>query len=352
MSATLFQDSSQPLLEFRNFRMGFKDENSVFNLIDDLSFCIREGTVLGLVGESGCGKSMTSLAVMRLLPPEAVVQAGDIRLNGSSLLAKSAREMEQIRGRDIGMIFQEPMTSLNPVQTVGRQIGEVFRIHRREMHADRVRTETIELLRKVGISNAEQRFEQYPHQLSGGMRQRVMIAIAIACKPQLLIADEPTTALDVTIQAQVLALMQDLKEQSHGSIMLITHNLGVVAETCREAVIMYAGQIVEQGTIESLFDAPAHPYTRGLMASVPSKGDDELYSIPGAVPTLENFGAGCRFAPRCAHRKPHCDLQAPRLVEVSNRQWVACWLYAAEDGATYTANARRSMPTNAPATKR
>jgi oligopeptide/dipeptide ABC transporter ATP-binding protein len=322
--------ASRPLLEFQGFRMGFKDESSVFNLLDDLSFSIREGTVLGLVGESGCGKSMTSLAIMRLLPPEAVVQGGDIRFDGASLLGRSAREMEEIRGRNIGMIFQEPMTSLNPVYTVGRQIGEVFRIHRSDMRSDQVRTETLELLRKVGISNAEQRFDQYPHQLSGGMRQRVMIAIAIACKPQLLIADEPTTALDVTIQAQVLELMQVLKEQSHGSIMLITHNLGVVAETCQEAVIMYAGQIVERGTIDRLFDAPAHPYTRGLLASVPSKSDDELHSIPGTVPTIENFGAGCRFAPRCEHRQARCDQESPRMVAVESGHDVACWLFAAD----------------------
>ncbi|MEO7241452.1 MAG: ABC transporter ATP-binding protein [Variovorax sp.] len=318
-------------MEFRNYRMGFKDDGRVHDLISDLSFSVRKGSVLGVVGESGCGKSMTALSVLRLLPPSAVVQGGEILFNGENLLDKSERAMEQIRGRDISMVFQEPMTSLNPVHTVGRQIGEVFRIHRAEMSADERRTATIDLLREVGIANPDQRCDQYAHQLSGGMRQRIMIAMAVACRPQLLLADEPTTALDGTIQAQVLALMQDLKEQTQGSIMLITHNLGVVAETCSEVVIMYAGRVVESGTIEDIFDRPTHPYTRGLLASLPSLVGDagELYSIPGSVPSVENFERGCRFAPRCELRRDSCTRDVPLLTETATGHAVACWVTGA-----------------------
>ena len=260
-----------------------------------------------------------------------MVQGGEILFNGENLLAKTETEMEKIRGRDIAMVFQEPMTSLNPVHTVGRQIGEVFRIHRPEMGADERRTATIALLREVGIANPEQRCDQFAHQLSGGMRQRVMIAMAVACRPQILLADEPTTALDGTIQAQVLSLMQELKQQTKGSIMLITHNLGVVAETCSEVVIMYAGRIVESGTVEDIFDRPTHPYTRGLLASLPSLVGDsgELYSIPGSVPSVENFEAGCRFAPRCSLRRDHCSRVVPPLADVAIGHAVACWVTGA-----------------------
>ena len=286
---------------------------------------------VGVVGESGCGKSMTALSVLRLLPSAAVVQGGEILFNGENLLAKTETEMEKIRGRDIAMVFQEPMTSLNPVHTVGRQIGEVFSIHRPEMGAEERRTATIALLREVGIANPEQRCDQCAHQLSGGMRQRVMIAMAVACRPQILLADEPTTALDGTIQAQVLSLMQELKQQTKGSIMLITHNLGVVAETCSEVVIMYAGRIVESVTIEDIFDRPTHPYTRGLLASLPSLVGDsgELYSIPGSVPSVENFEPGCRFAPRCSLRRDHCSHAVPPLADIATGHAVACWVTGA-----------------------
>jgi oligopeptide/dipeptide ABC transporter ATP-binding protein len=309
--------------------MGFRIDGAVHNLIDDLSFSIQEGSIMGVVGESGCGKSMTSLSVMRLLPPEAVVQGGEILFDGENLLVRPEAEMGRIRGRDIAMVFQEPMTSLNPVHTVGRQIGEVFRVHKKKMAADHVREKTRELLRRVGISNPEKRIDQYPHQLSGGMRQRVMIAMAIACSPRLLIADEPTTALDVTIQAQVLELMQEIQNESRGSIMLITHNLGVVAETCREAVVMYAGRIVEQGSIGHIFDSPLHPYTKGLMASIPSlsRENGELYSISGTVPSIENFEPGCRFAPRCKYRKDQCSRSVPRMKEVEPGHAIACWVF-------------------------
>ncbi len=316
------------VLEFRQYRMGFRDDGDVHNLIDDLSFSVHEGSVLGVVGESGCGKSMTALSVMRLLPSVAVVQGGEILFNGENLLDKTEAEMESIRGRDIAMIFQEPMTSLNPVHTVGRQISEVFRIHRREMGAEERRAAAVALLREVGIANPEQRCDQYPHQFSGGMRQRVMIAIAIACRPQLLLADEPTTALDGTIQAQVLSLMQELKQQTRGSIMLITHNLGVVAETCSEVVIMYAGRVVERGTIGQIFDQTAHPYARGLLASIPSHAGTagDLYTIPGSVPSVENLGPGCRFAPRCELKRDYCSREIPPLTDIAPGHAVACWM--------------------------
>ena len=320
-------DVRDSVLEFKNYKMGFRDEGVTYNLLDNISFSIRRGSVMGIVGESGCGKSMASLSVMRLLPPEAVVQGGEILFNGADLIAKSEAEMELIRGGEIGMVFQEPMTSLNPVFTIGRQIGETFRIHCASMTSEQIHKEVCDLLARVGISNPARRYDQYPHQLSGGMRQRVMIAMALACKPRLLIADEPTTALDVTIQAQVLELMQELGKESGSSMMLITHNLGVVAETCDEAVVMYAGRIVEMGRVEHIFDTHAHPYTEGLMASIPSlsSGDGELYSIPGTVPAIDNFGKGCRFAPRCARRRKMCDELPPPLREVVAGHSVACW---------------------------
>ncbi|MBI3375696.1 MAG: ABC transporter ATP-binding protein [Betaproteobacteria bacterium] len=308
--------------------MGFQEDEHVHGLIDNLCFAVTEGSVLGVVGESGCGKSMAALSVMRLLPSAAVVQGGEILFNGANLLAKTEAEMEKIRGRDIAMVFQEPMTSLNPVHTVGRQIGEVFRIHRSAMGAEERRAATVALLGEVGIANPEQRCDQYSHQLSGGMRQRVMIAMAVACGPQLLLADEPTTALDGTIQAQVLALMQELKQQTQGSIMLITHNLGVVAETCNDVVIMYAGRVVESGTIGHIFDQPGHPYTRGLLASIPSLAGNagELFSIPGTVPSAESFEPGCRFAPRCQLRREYCSREVPPMTEIAPGHAVACWV--------------------------
>ena len=323
---------SPPLLEFRGYRLGFRIDGQVCELIDDLSFSVKAGSVLGVVGESGCGKSMTALSVLRLLPPAAQVLGGEILFNGENLLARTDSQMEAVRGRDISMVFQEPMTSLNPVHTVGRQIGEVLRIHRPTMAPEERRGATIALLRQVGIANPEQRHDQFPHQLSGGMRQRVMIAMAVACQPQLLLADEPTTALDGTIQAQVLALMQELKEQTQGSIMLITHNLGVVAETCNEVVIMYAGRVVESGSAEDIFDRPQHPYTRGLLASLPSLtgqgSSEDLYSIPGTVPAIGNFGPGCRFAPRCGQCREICTQQVPPVTPVGAGHQVACWAIA------------------------
>ena len=274
--------------------MGFKDDDGkVYNLIDHLNMQLDEGKALGIVGESGCGKSMTSLSLMRLLPAAASVQGGEILLNGEDLLKKSEPEMEKIRGKQIAMIFQEPMTALNPVMTIGKQIGECLKLHHPEMKEDEIRKQVCEALNDVGIANPETRIDQYPHEFSGGMRQRVMIAMAIINHPAILIADEPTTALDVTSQAQILDIMRRLKGSS-GSLMLITHNLGIVAEICEEVVVMYAGRAIERGTLKAIFDNPLHPYTQGLMASVPTikrmAGDDLIKAIgaKGGVVGIES----------------------------------------------------------------
>jgi oligopeptide/dipeptide ABC transporter ATP-binding protein len=307
--------------------MGFRnDDGEIVNLLDKVSFSLAEGKALGVVGESGCGKSMTSLSIMRLLPNSAVIQGGEILFRGSNLLALSPQEMEDVRGRDVAMIFQEPMTSLNPVLNIGFQIGEMLRRHRPELSQAQVKEAVIEQLRVVGIPNPERRYGQYPHQFSGGMRQRVMIAMATICHPTILIADEPTTALDVTIQAQVLDLMSKLKV--NGSLMLITHNLGIVAEICDEIVVMYAGRVVESGSMAEIFDHPSHPYTVGLMAAIPTLTytKSELYSIPGVVPISKNFLPGCRFAPRCTHAMPHCAGQVPPTRTIGSNHRVNCWL--------------------------
>ena len=290
-------------VQFKDYSMGFKDDDGkVYNLIDHLNMQLDEGKALGIVGESGCGKSMTSLSLMRLLPAAASVQGGEILLNGEDLLKKSEPEMEKIRGKQIAMIFQEPMTALNPVMTIGKQIGECLKLHHPEMKEEEIRKQVCEALNDVGIANPETRIDQYPHEFSGGMRQRVMIAMAIINHPAILIADEPTTALDVTIQAQILDIMRRLKGSS-GSLMLITHNLGIVAEICEEVVVMYAGRAIERGTLKAIFDNPLHPYTQGLMASVPTMRSEKkpLYTIPGTVPTVYDFKEGCRFADRCQH---------------------------------------------------
>ena len=316
------------LVEFKDYSMGFKDDDGeVYNLIDHLNMRLEKGKALGVVGESGCGKSMTSLSLMRLLPEAAAVQGGEILLDGENLLEKSGAEMEKIRGSRISMIFQEPMTALNPVMTIGKQIGECLRLHHPEMSKEAIRNRVIEALTDVGIANPETRINQYPHEFSGGMRQRVMIAMAIINNPDLLIADEPTTALDVTIQAQILDIMRRLKDTS-GSLMLITHNLGIVAEICEEVVVMYAGRAIERGTLKAIFDNPLHPYTRGLMASVPTMRSEKkpLYTIPGAVPTVYDFGKGCRFADRCEHCVEECRTKTPPVKLVGEDHIVQCWL--------------------------
>lgn len=315
------------LLEFKEYSMGFKDDNgNIYNLLDKITFYIEEGKALGVVGESGCGKSMTSLSIMRLLPSNTVIQGGQILYKGEDLLKKPEQDMQKVRGKDISIIFQEPMTSLNPVLTVGFQIGEVLKKHFPDMSKDQIRKKVIEQLDMVGIPSPERRINQYPHEFSGGMRQRVMIAMAVICQPKLLIADEPTTALDVTIQAQVLDLMVKLKDK--GSLMLITHNLGVVSEICDEVVVMYAGRVVEKGSTEDIFDNPCHPYTKGLMEAMPSMTNkkDELYSIPGTVPTVKNFASGCRFADRCSQCMSYCKDSVPPMKEISPNHYVQCWL--------------------------
>ncbi|WP_242854471.1 ABC transporter ATP-binding protein [Oxobacter pfennigii] len=315
------------LLEFKNYSMGFKDDNgTVYNLLDNINFDIEEGKAVGIVGESGCGKSMTSLSIMGLLPKSAVVQGGEIIYKGGKLLQISEKEMQEIRGREIAMIFQEPMTSLNPVLTIGFQISEVLKKHNPEMSDGEIKERVIKQLEQVGIPGPEKRLNQYPHQFSGGMRQRVMIAMSVILKPNLLIADEPTTALDVTIQAQVLDIMRKLKEKD--SLMLITHNLGIVADICDEVVVMYAGRVVEKGDMEKIFDNPLHPYTKGLMAAIPTLSSDkeELYSIPGSVPVSRNFNKGCRFADRCGFCLEKCMDNVPPVKESGKNHYVQCWL--------------------------
>ena len=316
------------IAEFKHYSMGFKDDDGkVFNLLDDLSFQVEAGKALGIVGESGCGKSMTSLSLMRLLPDAAVVQSGEILLEGKDLLKMSDEEMQKIRGDRIAMIFQEPMTALNPVLTIGDQIGEVLHLHHPEMKQADINLRVAEALKNVGISSPETRMKQYPHEFSGGMRQRVMIAMAIINKPALLIADEPTTALDVTIQAQILDIMKSLKTEA-GGLLMITHNLGIVAEICEEVVVMYAGRAIERGTLAAIFDHPLHPYTKGLMASVPSLKSDKkpLYTIPGTVPTVYDFTAGCRFADRCPYCTEQCKKETPPQKCVGKDHIVSCWL--------------------------
>ncbi len=322
-----------PVLEFSDYSLGIASpDGPVHNLLDRLSFTVSADSILGVVGESGCGKSLTALSAMRLLPGGMRIQGGDIRFGGQSLLALDTRDMQRLRGREIAMIFQEPMSCLNPVHTVGRQIAEVFRIHEPALDEPALdeaarRERVLALLDRVAIANPAQRFGQYPHQLSGGMRQRIMIAMAIALNPRLILADEPTTALDGTIQAQILELIRDLQQLRQGSMLLITHDLGVVGEVCDEVVIMYAGRIVERGTADQIFDAPTHPYTRGLMGSLPAHAvqGQTLHSIPGTVPSVERFASGCRFAPRCSLRSAQCDQQAPPLIERSPGHAVACW---------------------------
>ena len=308
---------TQPLLDVRDLRTHFFNEDGVTRAVDGVSFSIDPGETLGIVGESGCGKSVTALSILRLLPPRmGRTIGGSITFDGTNLLDLSETEMRGVRGNRIAMIFQEPMTSLNPVLTVGHQIAESVRIHKR-LGRDAARARARDMLELVKIPDAGRRLDDYPHQFSGGMRQRVMIAMALACDPKLLIADEPTTALDVTIQAQVLKLMLELKEKTGAAVVLITHDLGVVAETCQRVVVMYAGRKVEEATVEALFSRPSHPYTRGLLASIArgSAGSrrKRLTEIPGIVPSLREPIQGCAFAPRCTMATDLCRRTVPEL---------------------------------------
>lgn len=321
-----------PLLEVKNLETAFNIDGEYYNAVDKVSFSVKPRQIVGVVGESGCGKSVMSLSVMQLLPKGiGKIRGGEIVFEGIHLEKMSEKEMNKIRGRDISMIFQEPMTSMNPVFTIGFQLQEVLFNHTTITKAE-ARQKSIALLKSVGISRPEKIVDEYPHQLSGGMRQRVMIAMAIANQPKLLIADEPTTALDVTVQAQILDLLKGIQEVNDMSIIMITHDLGVVAEMCDEVIVMYAGRIVERADVDTLFYNPKHPYTELMMGAIPKMDEDkeELSSIKGIVPSLKNMPAtGCRFANRCPKAMPECATITPLLGEVEQGHEVACILYEA-----------------------
>jgi peptide/nickel transport system ATP-binding protein len=332
---------AQTLLEVEDLKTWFFLRGGILKAVDGVSFALRPHETLAIVGESGCGKSMTALSLMRLIPdPPGRIVGGAVRLAGTDLTGLDERAMRQVRGKDISMIFQEPMTSLNPVMTVGKQIAEALVLHEGMRGKDAMRR-AVEILRLVRIPEPEQRLKEYPHQLSGGMRQRVMIAMALACDPKVLIADEPTTALDVTIQAQILEIILDLQKKLGTAVILITHDLGVVAETAQRVIVMYAGKKVEEAPVEKLFARPLHPYTHGLMASIPRlelmRGSREtkrrLQEIPGIVPALTNLPAGCAFAPRCPFAEDRCRREAPRYEEKQPGHWAACWRSDALYGA-------------------
>jgi oligopeptide/dipeptide ABC transporter ATP-binding protein len=324
-------DATQPILGVRDLRTYFENREGVVKAVDGVSWELRRGETLGLVGESGCGKSITALSILRLVPqPPGRIVGGSVTFDGRDLLALGEAEMRKLRGNDISMIFQEPMTSLNPVLTIGWQITETLKLHQ-GMTARQATDRAVEMLDLVRIPEPRRRIEQYPHELSGGMRQRVMIAMALACNPKVLLADEPTTALDVTIQAQILALMQELKERLGTAIVLITHDLGVIAEMAQRVVIMYAGRKVEEAPVDALFDRPRHPYTVGLLGSVPklSPGGratrERLSEIPGMVPSLIDMPAGCAFAPRCALASDRCRVEYPPFEMKAPGHAAACW---------------------------
>ena len=325
---------SDPLLAVDDLVTTFSTEEGLVTPVDGVSFTVERGETVGVVGESGCGKSVTSLSILRLVPsPPGRIAQGRILFEGQDLLTLSEREMRAIRGRDIAMIFQEPMTSLNPVFTCGDQILEALRRHQKVSAAE-ARNQALELLRLVGIPLPEQRLGAYPHQLSGGMRQRIMIAMALCCHPRLLIADEPTTALDVTIQAQILDLLRHLKRQLSMAVLLITHDLGVVAETAERVVVMYAGKVVEEAPVRTLFHTPRHPYTEGLLRSIP-RLDERRESLPvieGMVPNLLDLPSGCRFHPRCPRAERRCREEAPALRSLGEGHRVACWQAFGERG--------------------
>ncbi len=335
------------LLRVNNLRTYFYTSDGIIPAVDGVDLVIGRGRTVGLVGESGCGKSVTSLSIMRLVPPPGKIIAGsEIDLDGTNLLGLTQEQMYEIRGGRISMIFQEPMTSLNPVFTIGDQISEAILAHKKVSAAE-AHAQTIGLLEQVGIPQPEQRYKAYPHEMSGGMRQRVMIAMALSCQPELIICDEPTTALDVTIQAQILELLKELKRERNTALLLITHDLGVIAEMAEEVAVMYAGKIVEQSDVVTLFKQPKHPYTQGLLSSIPMLGSDRsmrLNVITGTVPNLLRLQPGCRFAPRCPHAMPICREREPELL-THNRSKVACWLYEPESGEPSST----SGLTNAPA---
>jgi len=317
------------ILQVKNLVTTFDTEAGRICAVDDVSFEVKKGKILGIVGESGCGKSVTSLSIIRLLPkPAGFIESGQILFYGTDITRAEPKKMHQIRGSHISMIFQEPMTALNPVHKIGRQIGEVFKLHYSGINKDKIQEKSIKILERVGIPDSEKRMGEYPHQLSGGMRQRVMIAIALACKPDILIADEPTTALDVTIQAQILELMKDLQRETGMSIIFITHDLGVIAEMCDDVVVMYAGKVVETAPVKELFKNPRHPYTKGLLSSIlrldtPRK--IKLNVIEGMVPSLYDLPVGCRFRNRCPEAQVICETQPLiKSVDEGKKHFVSC----------------------------
>ena len=344
MTASMTATTIAPVLEVRNLTTEFSVPGGVARAVDDMSFSIAPGETLCIVGESGSGKSVTALSIMQLLnTPPAAIRSGQVLMDGRDLLALSQSQMNQVRGNQLSMIFQEPMSSLNPVLTIGYQIAEVLRRHQ-GLSRSAAAAQAVELLTLVRIPEPARRAGEYPHQMSGGMRQRVMIAMALACRPRLLIADEPTTALDVTIQAQVLELIRDLQLRLGTAVLLITHDLGVVAETADRVIVMYAGRKVEEAPVRSLFAAPRHPYTRGLLRSMPRLGasaaaptTERLVEIPGMVPALHALPPGCAFAPRCPLVQDVCRRQAPAYEPFGAGQWAACWQAGAADGVAEVA---------------
>jgi len=341
--AAVSSNANQPALEVQGLQTYFYTKEGIVRAVEGVSFHVNRGETLAIVGESGCGKSMTALSIMRLIPnPPGRIVGGTIVLDGVDLLALSEAEMRKVRGNDISMIFQEPMTSLNPVMRIGKQISEALILHQ-DMNKAQAMERSIEMLKLVRMPEAERRAREFPHQLSGGMRQRVMIAMALACNPKVLIADEPTTALDVTIQAQILDLIVKLQEDLGAGVVLITHDLGVVAETADRVIVMYAGRKVEETDVGELFARPLHPYTHGLLASVPrlalvagEEAEERLAEIPGIVPPLHSLPDGCAFAPRCPHADDKCRAERPEYEEKHPGHWAACWrsdaLYGANNG--------------------
>jgi oligopeptide/dipeptide ABC transporter ATP-binding protein len=320
------------ILEVNDLVTSFDTEAGRIRAVDRVSFKVGKGRTLGVVGESGCGKSVTALSIMRLLPnPSGKIEQGEIRFEGKDIAKLPPEEMQKIRGRKISMIFQEPMTALNPVHQIGKQIGEVFRLHYRGMNDAEIIKESINLLDKIGMPDPKKRIHEYPHQISGGMRQRVMIAMALACRPDILIADEPTTALDVTIQAQILDLIHALQQDTNMSVIFITHDLGVIAEICDDVVVMYAGQVVENAPVLALFESPKHPYTKGLLASIPkleTKRKSRLSIIEGRVPSLDELPKGCRFSNRCPYVMDICKAESPPLIDIDGKHSASCYLLA------------------------
>jgi len=330
----LVREQVEALLSIRDLKTYFKTDDGVIKAVDGASFHVRKGEILGVVGESGSGKSITAMSVLRLIQsPPGYFAGGEIIFEGRDLLRKTLAEMRHIRGKDISMVFQEPMSSLNPAYTVGFQIRENIQLHQRVSKAEAM-DRAVESLRLVGIPSPEKRVHAYPFEMSGGMRQRVMVAMALSCHPKLLIADEPTTALDVTVQAQILDLILATREKVGSAVMLITHDLGVVAEVCERMVVMYAGKVLEAAYVNELFNHPAHPYTMGLLQSMPRLDEtrDRLPIIPGSIPNPARMPSGCRFHPRCALAEDQCAVEVPPLVSPKPGQWVSCWRVAGATG--------------------